>query len=79
MAPLLMSDGNFLHTDCLPWKEKILQLDPIGTVVFIPSITCLFAAVQLGSTNYGWSDWRVITLFVIFAILIIGFGLIQWK
>lgn len=63
----------------LPWRGKIAQLDLIGTAMFIPSITCLFAALQFGSTNYGWKDARTILLFVIFGVLLAVFLLVQLK
>lgn len=61
-------------------KERLNQLDPIGTALFIPAIVCLLLALQWGGSKYPWKDGRIIALFVIFGILIIGFVAIQfWK
>lgn len=61
-------------------KEQIHQLDPIGTVIFIPSITCLLLALQWGGINYAWSDGRIIALLVLAAVLFIAFiGVQIWR
>ncbi|KAM5515487.1 major facilitator superfamily transporter [Fusarium oxysporum f. sp. phaseoli] len=57
--------------------QVLKLLDPIGTVVFIPSIICLLLALQWGGVKYQWSNARIIVLFVIFDVLLIGFVTIQ--
>ncbi|KAJ8098464.1 major facilitator superfamily domain-containing protein [Lipomyces tetrasporus] len=52
------------------WKERLNQLDIVGTIVFVPAIVCLLLALQWG---YAWSNARIIALFVIFGVLIIIF------
>jgi hypothetical protein len=59
------------------WKEKVLRFDPIGTVLFAPSIICLLTALQWGGTTYAWSDGKIIALLVVFGILLLGFAIIQ--
>lgn len=60
-------------------REKLLQLDPVGTMLFLPSIVCLLLALQWGGAQYSWSDGRVIALLVVFAALILAFaGLQVW-
>ncbi|OJD09930.1 hypothetical protein AJ78_08851 [Emergomyces pasteurianus Ep9510] len=62
------------------WKGQLEQLDPWGTVTFMPSIICLLLALQWGGSKYPWSNGRIIALFVLFSILIIAFVIIQiWK
>lgn len=62
------------------WKEQIKLLDLEGTFFFIPGVICLLLALQWGGTKYAWSDGRIIALFVLFGVLIIGFVAIQiWK
>lgn len=58
-------------------KEKILQLDPLGTLCFLPAIICLLLALQWGGSKYNWSDGRVIALLVVFAVLILVFMVLQ--
>jgi len=59
-------------------KEQFIMLDPIGTLCFLPSITCLLLALQWGGATYAWNSWRIILLFVIFGITAIAFGLVQY-
>jgi hypothetical protein len=57
-----------------------MNLDPIGTTVFIPAIVCLLLALQLGGSTYPWSSGRIIAFFVVFGILFIAFiGIQIWR
>jgi len=58
-------------------RQKIMQLDPLGTVCFLPSIVCLLLALQWGGSKYDWSDGRIIALLVVFSVLIVTFVLLQ--
>lgn len=60
--------------------QKILSLDLEGTALFIPGVVCLLLALQWGGTKYPWNNGRIIALFVLFGVLIIGFVGVQiWK
>lgn len=63
----------------LPWKQKLAQMDILGTVVFLPALSCLFVALQDGASKYGWSDGRVVALFAVSGALLAGFGYIQYR
>ncbi|CAG8972940.1 hypothetical protein HYALB_00001360 [Hymenoscyphus albidus] len=65
------------NTDCL--FVRVQKLDPLGTLVFLPSILCLLLALQWGGATYPWSNWRIILLFVLGGILFSVFVLIQFK
>ncbi|CRG86134.1 Putative HC-toxin efflux carrier TOXA [Talaromyces islandicus] len=61
-------------------KERLDQLDPFGTLAFLPGIVCLILALQWGGTTYAWSNGRIIALFVLFGVLMIAFVFVQrWK
>ena len=60
------------------FSERFKQFDPIGTLFFIPGIICLLLALQWGGTQYPWSNGRIIALFILFGLLIIGFLVVQW-
>ncbi|KAI9689822.1 MAG: hypothetical protein M1822_009704, partial [Bathelium mastoideum] len=61
-------------------KEQIIQLDPIGTAVFLPGIVCILLALQWGGTTYPWSNAHVVALLVLGVVLIIAFiGIQFWK
>ncbi|KAL7949995.1 putative aflatoxin efflux pump [Trichoderma barbatum] len=60
-------------------KEQILRLDPLGTFFFIPSTVCLLLALQWGGSKYEWSNWRIIFLFIMFALTGLAFAIVQIK
>ncbi|KAK6223141.1 major facilitator superfamily transporter [Colletotrichum tabaci] len=59
--------------------EKVMQVDPIGTLALMPAVICILLALQWGGTTYPWGDPRVIVLIVLFGILSIVFVFIQAK
>lgn len=61
------------------FKTRFWQLDPVGTVLFMPAIICLLIALQWGGTKYSWKDARIIALLVVFVVLIILFIVAQVK
>ncbi|EAS29817.3 drug:H+ antiporter-2 [Coccidioides immitis RS] len=58
-------------------RNLFWRLDPIGSVVFVPAIVCLLLALQWGGVNYPWSNGRIIALFIIFGLTLIGFCILQ--
>ncbi|KZL77667.1 major facilitator superfamily transporter [Colletotrichum tofieldiae] len=69
------SDGRQINT----LVERIMQVDPIGTLALIPAVICLLLALQWGGTTYQWSDAKVIVLFILFGTLSIAFIFVQTK
>jgi EmrB/QacA subfamily drug resistance transporter len=71
----------FLHLDekkrRMDWKETIRQLDPLGTLLFLPSIVCLLLALEWGAAEYRWSDPIIIGLLTVFAVLFVAF--VAWQ
>jgi len=59
------------------WFEVFKKLDPIGNLLFVPSIICLLLALQWGGVTYPWSSGRVIALLVVFAVTLVGFIIVQ--
>lgn len=57
----------------LSFREQINRLDPIGTLLIIPSVTCLLIALQWGGARYSWNDGRIIALLVVFAVTLVAF------
>jgi len=60
------------------WKNRVMDFDPFGTLVFLPMIICLLLALQWGGSTYPWSNGRVIALFVVFGVLCAIFVSIQF-
>lgn len=58
-------------------REKILQLDPLGTACFLGSLVALLIALQWGGSTYAWSDGRIIALLIVFCVFFISFILLQ--
>lgn len=68
------------HPDIeLPFAQKLKKIDLLGTILVVPAIACLLLGLQWGGIKYGWSDTRIIVLFVVFAVLFIGFGYFQYR
>jgi MFS family permease len=64
----------------LTWREKAAQMDLIGTAIFIPAVICLLLALQWGGSKYEWNSARIIVLFVLAGLLLIGFVAVQlWR
>ncbi|PMD40983.1 putative MFS aflatoxin efflux pump [Hyaloscypha variabilis F] len=59
------------------WRAQLSQLDPLGTLFFLPGIVCLLLALQWGGSTYAWSNARIIVLFILFAILFTLFVIVQ--
>ncbi|KAF7718692.1 MFS-type toxin efflux pump [Penicillium ucsense] len=59
------------------WKQELLGLDPLGTVLFLPSIICFLLALQWGGSTYAWDNGRIIALLVLSGLLMILFVLVQ--
>ncbi|KAF5963725.1 ABC transporter [Fusarium coicis] len=56
------------------------ELDPIGTVCFLPGVVCLLLALQWGGTQYSWSSGNVIGPLVLGVVLLVAFFVVQvWK
>jgi hypothetical protein len=53
--------------------QVLWKLDPVGQILFIPSIVCLLIALQWAGTTYAWSSGRVIALMVLFPVLLVAF------
>jgi MFS family permease len=74
------ADPQHQETQAKSLREKVSQLDPIGTVLFLPTITCLLLALQWGGSTYAWNDGRIIALLVLFGVLGVAFlGVQAWK
>jgi MFS family permease len=62
------------------FREQLQHFDLIGTLFFIPAVVCLLLALTWGGSKYAWGSGRIVALFVLFGVLIIGFIAVQiWK
>lgn len=59
-------------------KEKLLQMDPVGTFTILAGVVCYVLALQYGGITKPWGSSTVIGLLVGFGLLVIVFGLNEW-
>ncbi|KAJ3497078.1 hypothetical protein NLG97_g2182 [Lecanicillium saksenae] len=51
------------------FKEKLLHMDPIATVLTMGALICILLALQYGGVTHAWNSGMVVGLLVGFAIL----------
>jgi hypothetical protein len=61
-----------------PLLEKIMQMDPLGTLTIIAGVCCYILALQWGGVTKSWNDSTVIGTLVGFGLIMILFIFIQW-
>ncbi|KAI4131372.1 MAG: hypothetical protein LQ338_001257 [Usnochroma carphineum] len=59
-------------------KEKLLQMDLIGTFTIMAAVVCYVLALQYGGITKPWSSSTVVGLLVGFGLLVIAFGVNEW-
>ncbi|KAJ5263521.1 hypothetical protein N7478_011126 [Penicillium angulare] len=60
------------------FKEKLLQIDPIGTILLICTITSYILPLQFGGQTMAWKSSTVIGLLVGFPLMAIAFMAWEW-
>ncbi|CAI4212017.1 unnamed protein product [Parascedosporium putredinis] len=60
-------------------KEYIWTCDPIGSFLFITGSTLTILGLNWSSGVYGWSDVHVIAPLTIGLVMLLGFGIYEWK
>ncbi|KAE8370725.1 major facilitator superfamily transporter [Aspergillus caelatus] len=69
----------FLFSDPKPsninmtFRGKLVEVDPISNLLFIPALTSLFIALSWAGTKYPWNNGKVIGPLVTFVVLILVF------
>ncbi|KAK2875386.1 hypothetical protein FQN49_001635 [Arthroderma sp. PD_2] len=72
MTIFLFSDPKPSDTS-ITFGQKLLELDPLSNLLFIPALTSLFIAFSWAGTKYPWDDGKAIGPLVTFAVLTIAF------
>lgn len=60
------------------YKEILLQLDFIGMFFLTASLVCFILALQWGGQTKAWSDGAVIATLVLWIVLTIAFGVVEY-
>ena len=61
-----------------PWKEKLLQMDLLGTTLLVGGITAFILACQYGGQQNPWRSGVLIGLIVCTVMLFLIFGVWEW-
>ncbi|KAK0731966.1 major facilitator superfamily transporter [Lasiosphaeris hirsuta] len=62
------------------WREKMAQMDLLGTAVLVPGTVCLLLALQWGGSVHAWNSPTLIGLLVTMAVAAVCFiGIQIWK
>lgn len=59
--------------------RRIKKLDLPGVAVFVPAIFMILLALQWGGIKYSWNSGRIIGLFIAAAVVLVLFGVYQWR
>lgn len=54
----------------MPWPQKLQQLDMLGNLIFLPSVTCLFVGLSWAGSKYAWTSPLVVGMLVAFVVLL---------
>ena len=63
----------------LPLRLKVRRMDPLGIVLLVGAVCCMFLALQFGGETYPWRSSRVIGLFIGFCFILSFFCVLQWR
>ncbi|KAK2024577.1 major facilitator superfamily transporter [Colletotrichum zoysiae] len=61
------------------WRTRLVQMDPLGNLLFMPSVVCLLLALHWGGIVCPWSSARIIVLFLAFSIGMLAFQYLQYR
>ncbi|KAH7126497.1 major facilitator superfamily domain-containing protein [Dactylonectria estremocensis] len=60
-------------------KDILWACDPVGSVLFISSVSLMLLALNWSGGTYPWSDAHVIAPLAVGLALLVMFGLYEWK
>ena len=58
----------------LPVRKRQVRIDWWGSLLLVAGVSGLLLATQSGGTDYPWSSWQIVGLFVLGGLLLIGFA-----
>ena len=65
------------HVEKITMKQKLKQFDPVGAILLLGAVFCLFLALDWGGENYPWNSSKVIGLLAGFGLLFLAFCVSQ--
>jgi MFS family permease len=63
----------------LTFSEKLQKLDWVGYALFAPGLTLFSVALSWSQNPYSWSDVHILATFVIGVVMVIAFGVYEWR
>jgi EmrB/QacA subfamily drug resistance transporter len=57
----------------LPIRKREVKIDWWGALLLVAGVSAILLATQSGGTDYPWGSWQIIGLFLLGAVLLIGF------
>jgi EmrB/QacA subfamily drug resistance transporter len=57
----------------LPVRKRQVSIDWWGALLLVLGVSSVLLATQSGGTDYPWSSWQIVGLFVLGAVLLVGF------
>lgn len=63
----------------LKLRAKLYSMDPLGILLLLAAVSCLFLVLQQGGNAWPWKSGKVIGLLFSFAVLLSLFGVVQFK
>jgi hypothetical protein len=76
---LFFSDPQESPAKKMTWSAIVKQLDLLGTIAFVPAITCLFLALSWAGTKYDFDNPIFLCLYAAFALLLALFIWDQYR
>ncbi|KAK2669089.1 MFS transporter superfamily [Fusarium oxysporum f. sp. vasinfectum] len=62
----------------VPYREKLLQMDPLGTALIMGFTTSFLLALQYGGIQHAWGSSVVIGLFAGSGLILAAFVVLEW-
>jgi EmrB/QacA subfamily drug resistance transporter len=57
----------------LPARRRAVQIDWWGALLLVSGVSAALLATQSGGKDYPWGSWQIVGLFVLGALLVVGF------
>jgi EmrB/QacA subfamily drug resistance transporter len=57
----------------LPMRRRAVKIDWWGALLLVAGVSSILLATQSGGRDYPWGSWRILGLFVLGAVLLVGF------
>ncbi|KAI9784351.1 MAG: hypothetical protein M1839_002412 [Geoglossum umbratile] len=68
-----------LHHKPMSLKEKMSEIDYIGSVIFVASTTSFLIPITWGGVMYSWSSWRTLVPLIVGFVGLVGFVFFEAK